>query len=69
MQVAPPSCIFPESHLTNWDCPTLAHKPIPEISEGTANIVLPGILIGGPLLLGMIRLTAKRGGWEDTWPL
>ena len=47
----------------------LGTRPIPEISEGTAKIVLPGILIGAPLLLGMIRLTAKRGGWEDTWPL
>jgi formate dehydrogenase beta subunit len=47
----------------------LGTRPIPEISEGTAKIVLPGILIGAPILLGMIRLTAKRGGWEDTWPL
>lgn len=47
----------------------LGTRPIPEISEGTANIVLPGILVGGPLLLGMIRMAAKRGGWEDTWPL
>jgi hypothetical protein len=47
----------------------LGTKPIPEISEGTANIILPGVLIGAPILLGMIRLTAKRGGWEDTWPL
>jgi formate dehydrogenase iron-sulfur subunit len=47
----------------------LGTTPIPEISEGTANIVLPGILIGGPILLGLIRMTAKRGGWEDTWPL
>ena len=47
----------------------LGTKPIPEISVGTANIVLPGILIGAPILLGMIRLTANRGGWEETWPL
>lgn len=47
----------------------LGTRPIPEISEGTANIVLPGILIGAPILLGMIRMTAKRGGWEDSWPL
>jgi len=26
-------------------------------------------LIGGPILLGMIRLTAKGGGWEESWPL
>jgi hypothetical protein len=47
----------------------LGTRPIPEISEGTANYILPGILIGAPLLLGWIRQTAKRGGWEDTWPL
>ena len=47
----------------------LGTEPIPEISEGTAEIVLPAILIGGPLLLGLIRYTGKRGGWEDTWPL
>lgn len=47
----------------------LGTRSIPEISEGTAELVLPGILIGGPILLGMIRLTAKRGGWEETWPL
>ncbi|MEW6401476.1 MAG: hydrogenase 2 operon protein HybA [Chloroflexota bacterium] len=47
----------------------LGTRPIPEISEGTANLVLPSILIGAPLLLGWIRHAAKRGGWEDTWPL
>lgn len=47
----------------------LGTRSIPEISEGTAELVLPGILIGAPILLGMIRLTAKRGGWEETWPL
>ena len=47
----------------------LGTRPIPEVSEGTANLVLPGILIGAPILLGMIRMTAKRGGWEETWPL
>jgi formate dehydrogenase iron-sulfur subunit len=47
----------------------LGTQPIPEISEGTAKLVLPGVIIGAPILLGMIRLTAKRGGWEDTWPL
>ena len=47
----------------------LGTEPIPEISEGTANIALPGVLIGAPILLGIIRAQAKRGGWEDTWPL
>jgi formate dehydrogenase beta subunit len=44
-------------------------QPIPEISEGTANLVLPGVIIGAPILLGIIRAQAKRGGWEDSWPL
>lgn len=47
----------------------LGTRPIPEVSEGTANLVLPGVLIGAPILLGLVRLTAKRGGWEDSWPL
>ncbi len=47
----------------------LGTRPIPEVSEGTANIILPGVLVGAPILLGLIRMTAKRGGWEDTWPL
>jgi formate dehydrogenase iron-sulfur subunit len=47
----------------------LGTRPIPEVSEGTANLVLPGILIGGPIILGMVRAIAKRDGWEETWPL
>jgi formate dehydrogenase beta subunit len=47
----------------------LGTDPIPQVSEGTANLVLPGILIGGPIILGMIRTIAKRDGWEETWPL
>jgi Fe-S-cluster-containing dehydrogenase component len=47
----------------------LGTRPVPEISEGTANLVLPGVLVGGPLLLGMIRFIANRGGWEDSWPI
>lgn len=44
-------------------------EPIPEISEGTANLILPSVLIGAPIVLGIIRAQAKRGGWEDSWPL
>lgn len=47
----------------------LGTEPIPQVSEGTANLVLPGILVGGPILLGMIRAIGKRDGWEETWPL
>ncbi len=44
-------------------------EPIPKLSEDTGDIVLPGILIGGPLVLAAIRLISKRDGWEETWPL
>lgn len=47
----------------------VGNEPIPDISEGTANIVLPGILLGGPFLLGLIRLVSKHGGWEESWPV
>jgi len=47
----------------------LGTRPIPEVSEGTANLVLPGILIGGPVILGLIRAIASREGWEETWPV
>jgi formate dehydrogenase iron-sulfur subunit len=44
-------------------------EPVPDLSEGTANIVLPGILVGGPVALGLIRWISKRGGWEESWPV
>jgi len=44
-------------------------EPIPNLSEGTAKIVLPGIVLGGPLVLGLIRLVSNRGGWEESWPV
>jgi formate dehydrogenase iron-sulfur subunit len=47
----------------------VGNVPIPEISEGTASIVLPGIVLGGPFILGLIRLVSKRGGWEESWPV
>ncbi|MFZ5920365.1 MAG: hydrogenase 2 operon protein HybA [Chloroflexota bacterium] len=47
----------------------LGAGPVPELSEGTANIVLPGIILGGPIVLGLIRWVAKRGGWEESWPV
>jgi formate dehydrogenase beta subunit len=47
----------------------LGTQPVPELSEGTANIVLPGIILGGPIVLGLIRWVAKRGGWEESWPV
>jgi formate dehydrogenase iron-sulfur subunit len=47
----------------------VGNQPIPDISEGTANIVLPGIVLGGPFVLGLIRLISKRDGWEESWPV
>jgi formate dehydrogenase iron-sulfur subunit len=44
-------------------------EPVPALSEGTANVVLPGILVGGPIVLGLIRWISKRGGWEESWPV
>lgn len=44
-------------------------QPIPDLSESTAKIVLPGIVLGGPLVLGLIRMVSKRGGWEESWPV
>ncbi len=37
--------------------------PIPALSESTANIFLPTILIGGPLMLLAVRTIAQREGW------
>ncbi len=42
--------------------------PIPKISEETANLVIPTVLIGGPLVLAAVHSISKRDGWEDSWP-
>ncbi|MBC8507867.1 MAG: hydrogenase 2 operon protein HybA [Anaerolineales bacterium] len=42
--------------------------PIPKISEETGNLVIPTILIGGPLVLAAVRSISKREGWEESWP-
>lgn len=47
----------------------VGNQPVPALSEGTANIILPGIVVGGPIVLGLIRLVSKRGGWEESWPV
>ncbi len=46
----------------------LGTEPIPRLSEETEKIVVPTILLGGPIVLAGIRMIAKQGGWEDTWP-
>ncbi|MBM4422456.1 MAG: hydrogenase 2 operon protein HybA [Chloroflexi bacterium] len=47
----------------NLGLPSLGNEPIPALSERSANIFLPTILIGGPLLLASIRAISKREGW------
>jgi formate dehydrogenase beta subunit len=47
----------------------LGTDPVPDLSESTAKIVLPGIVLGGPFVLGLIRLVSNRGGWEESWPV
>lgn len=47
----------------------LGTEPIPKLSEDTGDLVIPTILVGGPLVLAAIRSISKRGGWEETWPL
>ena len=49
--------------------PVLDSEPVPKLSEDTASVVLPGIIIGGPVILAAIRYASRRGAWEDTWPL
>ena len=41
--------------------PELGDEPVAEVSENVGNIVIPGIIIGGPLLLAGIRYLAKGG--------
>ena len=52
----------PFEHLGFEDLGTVG---IPRLSEQTANVILPSLLIGGPLLLASIRSIAKREGWAD----
>ena len=44
-------------------------EPIPDLSEGTANVILPTVLIGGTIGLMAVRYVSKRGVWEETWPV
>jgi formate dehydrogenase beta subunit len=43
--------------------------PAPKLSEDTAKVVLPSVLIGGTIGLAAVRLASKRGAWEETWPV
>jgi formate dehydrogenase iron-sulfur subunit len=41
--------------------PELGDEPVPEVSENVGNIVIPGIVFGGPLILAGLRYLAKGG--------
>ncbi|NOY99752.1 MAG: hydrogenase 2 operon protein HybA [Chloroflexi bacterium] len=47
----------------------LGTEPIPQLSEDAGDVIIPSILVGGPLLLAAIRSISKRDGWEESWPL
>jgi formate dehydrogenase iron-sulfur subunit len=49
--------------------PELGTDPAPEVSEQVGNVIIPGIVIGGPLVLaGMWYAARQRGGqrYDDT---
>ena len=46
----------------------LGEESIPKLSEDTANLVIPTVLVGGPLVLAAIRSISKQEGWEESWP-
>jgi formate dehydrogenase iron-sulfur subunit len=46
----------------------LGTESITRISEDTAELVLPSILIGGPIVLAAVRWISKQNGWEESWP-
>ncbi len=47
----------------------LGTEPIPQLSEDAGDVIIPSILVGGPLLLAALRSISKHDGWEESWPL
>lgn len=47
----------------------MGSEPIPELSEDTADVVLPTVLVGGAVGLAVIRYASHKGAWEETWPV
>ncbi len=45
--------------------PKVDNTPVPEISEAIGNLFLPGIIVGGPLVLAALHSIAKRGGLDE----
>jgi formate dehydrogenase beta subunit len=44
-------------------------EPVPDLSENTANVVLPTVLVGGAIGLAVVRYASGKGAWEETWPV
>lgn len=49
----------------NLGLPELGDKPVPELSESLGSYIIPGILVGGPLILAGIRYIAQQRGVEE----
>jgi formate dehydrogenase iron-sulfur subunit len=45
--------------------PNLKAEPVPQLSERTSDIFLPGIVVGGTIALAAVRQVVKNGGLED----
>jgi formate dehydrogenase beta subunit len=45
--------------------PNLKTEPVPQLSERTSDIFLPGIVVGGTIALAAVRQVVKNGGLED----
>lgn len=45
--------------------PQLKDEPIPQLSERTSDIFLPGIVVGGSIALAAVHMVVKQGGLED----
>jgi len=39
------------------------------LSEDTANVLVPTVLVGGAIGLAAVRFASSRGAWEETWPV
>ena len=43
----------------------LGTDPIPQLSEDTSDVILPSIMIGGPIALAAMWVVSKKG-WLDS---
>jgi formate dehydrogenase iron-sulfur subunit len=42
--------------------PELGDEPLPELSENIGSVVLPSLIIGGPIFLAAVRYLSTKGG-------